>query len=88
MERPKCYNREPYKDKVMVQDGWLNSKHIQHPFLPPVASRVPLMKEIADPMSKTCKQHGHMGEAALHPEKWACGGCKWRPENVVEQHHG
>ena len=42
-------------------------------------TRLPRMVEIPDPMSKTCQQHGPMGEATLHPEKWDCAGCMWKP---------
>lgn len=75
--KPRCFNRPPFKDTIIVQDGWLDHKHIQHPFLPPVASRVPLMREIPDPMSKECQQHGPLGEATLHG--WDCEGCRWKP---------
>ena len=67
--KPNCYNRPPFKDTVLVQDGWMWRE----------MTRLPRMVEIPDPMSKTCQQHGPMGEATLHPEKWDCAGCCWKP---------
>lgn len=71
--KPRCYNRPPFKDTVEVQLGW-----------GPNCTRA--MAHISDPMSKGCQQHGPLGEATLHPEQWACDGCRWKPEinDVVE----
>ena len=71
--KPRCYNRPPFNDFVCVPVGWTAYGELQTDY-------------IRDPMSKGCQQHGPMGEATLHPELWACDGCRWKPEinNVVE----
>lgn len=77
--RPRCHNRPPFKDTVIAQDGWvyeivrlLGGGEAQ--------TRSPIVKEVPDPMSKECQQHGASGEATLHPEDWDCAGCVWKPE--------
>ena len=57
-----------------MQDGWTS------PIGNMTAIVSPKMVEIADPMSKGCQQHGPLGEATLHPERWDCAGCKWMNE--------
>ena len=73
--KPSCYNRPPFKDTATVRDGWrpfwVKDSHTLYS---------PLVIDVPDPMSKTCQQHGPMGEATLHPEKWDCEGCCWKPE--------
>jgi hypothetical protein len=73
--RPRCYNRPPFVDTLLVPNGWNLA-----------GGRV--IEAIPDSMSKGCQQHGPMGEATLHPEQWACGGCVWKPEtNQTETDH-
>lgn len=72
--KPNCYNRPPYKETRIVQDGWTS------PIGNMTAIVSPKMVEIADPMSKGCQQHGPLGEATLHPERWDCAGCRWKPD--------
>lgn len=79
MTTPSCYNRPPFKDTVCVQDGW--HAYTEWVGWNEIKTRLPRMVEIPDPMSKTCQQHGQMGEATLHPEKWDCAGCCWKPES-------
>lgn len=70
--KPACFNRPPFKDTAIVQDGWYWQ------ILPFVGkTRIPHMTEIPDPMSKGCQQHSPLGEATLHG--WDCDGCRWKP---------
>ena len=71
MSRPRCYNRPPLSDYATVPIGWTDDGRRE-------------MAYILDPMSKTCQQHGLMGEATLHPEQWACDGCQWQPKKETE----
>lgn len=73
MTKPNCYNRQPFKDTVEVQVGWVNSNEWMY------KAQLRRVETIHDPMSKGCQQHGPMGEATLHPDKWDCGGCRWKP---------
>ena len=62
--RPSCYNRPPYRDPTMVQDGWTDDGRR-------------IMREIPQPMSKGCPQWGEFGEARRRG--WNCEGCRWLP---------
>jgi len=67
---PNCYNREPFAETTMVQDGWsneaLDGKHV----------RIAVMKEVPNSMSKDCKQWDDFGEAKRMG--WNCDGCIWK----------
>ena len=76
--KPHCYNRPPFRDSVIVQDGWI-FETILNEHGEPVRTRLPRMVEINDDMSKNCQQHGPMGEATLHG--WDCTGCRHKPED-------
>lgn len=79
--KPNCYNRQAFKATVIVQDGWKDVilKEMAIAGGDALATRLPLMVELPDPMSKGCQQHGQKGEATLHPEQWDCDGCQWKP---------
>ena len=64
--KPSCYNRPPFKDYLAAPIGWTDDGRRDMAYIP-------------DPMSKGCQQHGPMGVATLHPEQWACDGCRWKP---------
>ena len=66
MNKPRCYNRPPFKPYVAAPIGWTDDGRRDMTYIP-------------DEMSKTCHQHGPMGEATLHPERWDCAGCEWKP---------
>lgn len=72
--KPRCFNREPYRDTVEVRDGW------EDVCVGGYWIRAPRIIEIPDPMSKGCQQHGPKGEAKLHG--WDCEGCRWKPEEI------
>lgn len=76
--KPNCYNRQAFKDTVIVQDGWIYEVVEIGPS-GTMRTRKPRMVEILDPMSKGCQQHGPKGEATLYPEQWDCDGCRWKP---------
>ena len=65
--KPSCYNRPDFQQFAQVQNGWTEDGKRITAFVP-------------DNMSKGCQQHGPMGEATLHPEQWACDGCRHKPE--------
>lgn len=65
MTKPACFNRPAFKNTVVVQNGWTDDGRRN-------------MVEIVDPMTKTCQQHGPLGEATLHG--WDCAGCAHAPE--------
>lgn len=69
-EKPACYNRPAYRDRVVVQEGWAPTHD--------GFSRIPIMKSIPDQMSKGCQQWGPLGCAKIG--NWNCDGCKWKPE--------
>lgn len=74
MTKPPCFNRPPYKDTIVVQDGWINQ---EFPFIG--KTRTPRMVEIDDPMSKACQQNKPpFGEA--YRMGWDCEGCRWREQ--------
>lgn len=68
VNKPNCYNRRAFAPYVAAPIGWTDDGRREMAYIP-------------DPMSKTCQQHGQMGEATLHPEKWDCAGCKWKPNH-------
>lgn len=59
-----CYNRAPFKNTVMVQDGYESGR------TPKGAIRIPHMVEIPDPMSRDCKYD-------MRDTDPSCMGCKW-----------
>ncbi len=64
-----CHNREPFRETVMVQDGWTQSK-------PEASSRLPRMVATPFRMSQLCEyRHTDLGKADAR-----CVGCKWREE--------
>lgn len=67
MNRYGCYNRQPFKDSTVVQDGW---------FLDGV-TRTPRMVKVKDTMSKDCR---YSKDPALGQKDERCVGCKWRPD--------
>lgn len=46
----KCYNREPFKSSVWVQDGWTHSVNASYP-----SSRLPRMAWIPFRMAASCQ---------------------------------
>jgi len=63
--RPKCYNRKPFADIRVVQDGWTEDGRRK-------------MITIPDKMSKTCHQtQPPFGESFIWG--WDCTGCVWIP---------
>lgn len=77
MIKPICFNRPDCLDTVTVQDGWENVK-VRDIHGRVVDTRVPVMRTIPDPMSKTCQQHSPHGAATIYG--WDCDGCKHEPE--------
>ena len=67
--KPNCYNRPAFFPYLQVQTGWTEDGRRITAYLP-------------DPMSRGCQQHGPLGEATLHPEKWDCEGCCWKPAHT------
>jgi hypothetical protein len=60
---PPCYNRKPFADVRVVQDGWTSDGRRN-------------MITIPDKMSKTCPQpKAPFGEAFI--QGWDCGQCVW-----------
>ncbi len=66
-----CYNRQPLRSTVEVQDGWIVN------CLGPVVSRIPRMVTIPDPMTKTCQYH------KTHDDP-KCLGCKEKTNDTQE----
>jgi hypothetical protein len=64
----------------MVQDGYYQKTVMNH-LGNAVQILQPRMSRISDPMSKGCQQHGPLGEATLHPERWDCVGCVHKPKD-------
>ncbi len=64
MEMNGCHNREPLRDYVRVQNGWVTRGQ----------SRDPLMVTIPDPMTKECVYT----RSAVGQADPGCVGCKWR----------
>lgn len=63
-----CFNREPFKAMLVVQDGWIDTIVHGQP------SRSPRMKEIAFRNSPECGyQLSEIGNA--DPK---CAGCRWK----------
>lgn len=58
-----CFDREPLRDKVYVQDGW-RYHHDGVQF-----TRIPIIKEIPDPMTKDCRYSVDYGNDP------GCAGC-------------
>jgi len=81
--KPACYNRPPFKDSVTVQDGWCYEK-VRDELGRILRIRMDVMVAIPDPMSKTCQQHGPLGEATLHHGDWDCVGCEWMPKGDLK----
>ena len=56
-----CFNRAPLETRVIVQDGWIDDDH----------TRMPLMVNWPDPMTKTCNYQAD--DKYNDPQ---CQGCK------------
>ena len=81
MTKPNCHNRPDYADTVTVQDGWEQVQmHDIHGHV--VDTRVPVMRTIHNPMSKTCQQHSPHGAATMYG--WDCAGCRHLPEDKTK----
>lgn len=70
-----CYNREPLKDKVWVQDGWFDTEiNGEHTIAPAVVM-------LPDPMTKHCNYtHTELGQADK-----GCVGCKHRVQKETNE---
>jgi hypothetical protein len=64
-----CYNRQPLKHRAVVQDGWFATVADEKAAY--VITRVPVMIEIPDPMTKDC-QH------SIDADDPKCGDCRWK----------
>lgn len=71
--KPLCYNRPPFAEARLVQDGWELVE------IDGALTQVPVMVLIPDNMSKECQQWGPLGEARLHG--WDCDECEWKEED-------
>ena len=60
-----CFNREALSPTILVQSGW-TVKMINCVF-----TRLPVIIEIVDPMSKDCQYQ------KLHKDDDGCKWCKW-----------
>lgn len=63
MNRYGCYNRQPFKDSTVVQDGW---------FLDGV-TRTPRMVKVKDAMSKDCQYSNSTPDERCTGCKWRVG---------------
>jgi len=61
-EHPSCHNHPPYKDDLLVQDGWTDD-----------GRRV--MVKVPNRMSRECHQWDEEGAARMYG--WNCEGCRW-----------
>lgn len=75
MKKPPCYNRKAYNYIRIVQDGWQVITLRDEQTGEIVTTRVPVVKQINDPMSKECMQHTAHGAATIYG--WDCSGCRW-----------
>lgn len=65
-----CYDRPPFKNKVMVQDGWYDmTDHYNNEAKSFRVTRMPKMVVIDNPNSKDCQF------TMERPDFPACGGC-------------
>lgn len=62
MRKNGCFDRPPLKSRVMVQDGWIYGGDV----------RMAKVKEIPDPMTKTC----NYTTTTLGQVDPQCVGCK------------
>lgn len=76
-QRPPCYNHAPYKDTIIVPDGWLT---YELPDGKMVEFRK--VKEIPNRMSRECQQWREFGEAKRL--NWNCDGCKHDPRKASD----
>ena len=67
MRRNACFNREPLKTRVMVQDGWNQDGN----------TRTPRMSIIPDPMTKHCN-YAMTDLGKVDP---LCMGCSQKERN-------
>lgn len=65
-----CYNRKPFKQAVLVQDGWtdLTDGHGD-------PSRVPRWKFVPFRMREDCSYANDTAEGRADPR---CAGCRWK----------
>lgn len=64
-----CHNRNPFKERMVVQDGWYMDGY----------TRTPRMIAIDNPMSKDCQySKDPMGYGQ---QDKGCEGCKWKASN-------
>jgi hypothetical protein len=65
-----CFDHAPYKNRVMVQDGWTDE-----PLSPTTLTRtrMPVIKAIPNPNTKDCQY-------SLTTLDEKCEGCKWKQE--------
>lgn len=78
-DKPRCYNHPPYKETLLIQDGWVIHMRTNPETGLWYASRSPKLKEIKNNMSNDCKQWDSFGEAKRL--NWNCEGCKHDPRN-------
>lgn len=70
-----CHNREPYKQSMIVQDGWLDQ-----PINTSHTTRIPLMVASPFRMAMDCQYtKTELGQADKR-----CAGCKWRADAGAE----
>lgn len=61
-DKPKCFNRPHFHDKIRIQDGWHEDGRANFVIIP-------------QPMTKNCHQNeAPFGEAYIHG--WDCEGCE------------
>jgi hypothetical protein len=59
-----CFNRQPFKEVMWVQDGWINERNTRHP----------AMKLTPFRNNSECQyRHTELGKTDKD-----CDGCKWR----------
>lgn len=65
-----CFNRKPFKESLLIQDGWRDNQADE------TRSREPVIREIPFTMKKECiYTHSTIGQ-----KDQGCAGCKWRQD--------